>query len=104
MKLLLVTVFITTILFGCSKSQEIKLLSNDNRHMLYLYPDDSSAELYSGMSMIKDYELTLNKNIYTLNPKKVNAGKIELALDSKTGNWACRGCIKAGLSSQWVQQ
>jgi hypothetical protein len=104
MKLILLTLFITSILFGCGKSQEIKLLSNDNSHMLYLYPDDSSAELYTGMSMIGDYELSFEKYVYTLKPKKSNSGKIELVLNSDTGNWACRGCKKMGLSSQWIQQ
>jgi uncharacterized lipoprotein NlpE involved in copper resistance len=104
MKLIVLATFAVLILVGCDKGQEIKLLSENNKHMFYLYPEDSSAELYTGMSMIGDYSLSLNKKIYTLVPKKAETGKIELVLDSNTGNWACRGCRVSGLSSQWLQQ
>jgi hypothetical protein len=104
MKLIVIALFATLVLAACGKGQEIQLLSENNSHMLYLYPEDSSAELYTGMSMIGSYSLSLDKKIYTLVPKKAETGKIELVLDSNTGNWACRGCRVSGLSSQWLQQ
>ncbi len=104
MMLRIVVLLATLTLISCGKGEEIQLLSKDNSHMLYLYPEDSSAELYTGMSMLTDYKLSLDKKIYTLASKKKGFNNIELTLDANTGNWACRGCIKQGLSSQWIQQ
>lgn len=104
MKLIVIAIFAALTLIGCGKGQEIQLLSEDNSHMLYLYPEDGTAEIYTGMSMLADYNLSKKGKIYTLVPNSNAATQIELTLDANTSNWACRGCVKGGLSSQWIQQ
>jgi len=91
-------------LISCSKGHEIQLLSADNSHMLYLYPDNATAELYTGMSKIADYTLLAKNNIYTLTSKNNPVYKIQLILDMDNSEWACRGCKKQGFSRQWHQQ
>jgi len=93
------------VLSSCDSGREIKLLSENNSHMLYLYPNDKSAELYTGVSLVADYQLKLNsKDVYLLKAKSDQSNPIEFMFDSNTGNWKCSGCIKQELSSQWVQQ
>ena len=92
-------------LIGCDgKSNEIKLLSQNNQHMFYLYPDAKSAELYTGMSLINEYKLVIAKQTYNLQQTSGNKAKLKLKLNPKTGNWFCKGCKANGYSSTWIQQ
>jgi hypothetical protein len=80
---------------------EIKLLSEDNTHMLYLYPDEQLAELYSGMSRINEFKLVnKSQNTYELSP--IERPTLKITFTENTINWSCRQCNKLGLATNWV--
>jgi hypothetical protein len=96
---MLAIVFLTSC--DAIKKNEIKLLSKDRTHMLYLYPDENYAELYSGMSLINEFKLVnISPQTYELSPIKEPTLKITFKENSM--NWHCIQCNKLKLATQWI--
>jgi hypothetical protein len=85
------------------KQDEIKLLSKDNTHMLYLYPTAQTAEIYSGISALGVFDVSQSKaNTYVLSPTSGSYTQLELTFDPVSGNWSCKQCKKQGLTQEWT--
>ncbi len=105
MHLRVLLIAVTLMLAGCgsSKTNELKLLSENNTHMLYIYPDDMSAELYTGMSLLNNYTLvSITENSYEMTAK--GDPTLQLIFEPESSSWLCIACKSLGLSTAWIQQ
>lgn len=105
LRALLIAALATATLASCSsKTNEIKLLSEDNSHMFYIYPDDLSAELYTGMSLVNNYKLVaVTEDSYELTTND-SSKNLKLTLNPNTTTWLCTTCKRLGLATKWNMQ
>lgn len=91
-------------LTACSNEPEIQLLSDDDRHMMYVHLTDMKAEMYGGISMLASFDLKLAKeNAYAFSPTSGDVGVVGFIHYPDKGVWRCPACPKYGLSASWKE-
>lgn len=96
--------FCVLLLAGCSERQGTQLVSDDERHMLYVYLEDMEAEMYGGISMMASFDLKqVKENAYAFTPTSGDVGVVGFIHYPEKNLWRCPTCPKYGLSASWKE-